>query len=168
MAFMANQNQQISLDDSTFCMSDRACIFVHKSWAEAFSKHIISKINEEPFTVLYSDNPASRSYTHVSIIIGMFILKHLFDHTDDDIFESMLFDVRYQYNLHTPRFTEQPISDRMLSLFRERLYDYEQKTGIDLLKDETESLADAFVSMLVSAARQNGWTTLWWRPAAKR
>ena len=148
MAFVANRNQQISFDDSTFGMSDRERRFLQKSWSEAFSKHIFPKINEDRFAVLYSDNPASRSNTPVNIIIGMFILKELFSHTDDDLLETMLFDVRYQYALHTTSFAEQPVSDRTLSRFRERLYAYEQETGIDLMKDEMESLADAFVTML--------------------
>ena len=75
MAFVANRNQQISFDDSTFGMSDRERRFLQKSWSEAFSKHIFPKINEDRFAVLYSDNPASRSNTPVNIIIGMFILK---------------------------------------------------------------------------------------------
>ena len=60
----------------------------------------------------------------------------------------MLFGARYQYALHTTSFAEQPVSDRTLSRFRERLHTYEQETGIDLMKDEMESLADAFVPML--------------------
>jgi hypothetical protein len=148
MAFVANRNQQISFDDSTFGMSDRERRFLQKSWSEAFSKHIFPKINEDRFAVLYSDNPASRSNTPVNIIIGMFILKELFSHTDDDLLEEVLFDVRYQYALHTTSFAEQPVSDRTLSRFRERLYAYEQETGIDLMKDEMEALADAFVTML--------------------
>ncbi|HAL74056.1 MAG TPA: DDE transposase [Clostridiales bacterium] len=35
-----------------------------------------------------------------------------------------------------------------MSRFRARLYEYEQQTGIDLMKEEMESLADAFVQMM--------------------
>ena len=148
MAFVANRNQQISLDDSTLGMSARERRFLKKGWSEAFSKHIFPKINEDRFAVLYSDNPASRPNTPVNVIVGMLIIKELFSHTDDDLLEEVLFDVRYQYALHTTSFAEQPVSDRTLSRFRERLYAYEQETGIDLMKDEMESLADAFVTML--------------------
>ena len=119
-----------------------------KSWAEHFSQCIFPLINEERFAVIYSDNPASRPNTPVNVIIGMLILKEIYNHTDDDLVETILFDVRYQYALHTTSFKEQPVSDRTLSRFRERLYAYEQATGIDLMKEEMESLAEAFVSMM--------------------
>ena len=78
MAFVANRNQQISLDDSTLGMSDRERRFLKKGWSEAFSKHIFPKINEDRFAVLYSDNPASRPNTPVNVIVGMLIIKELF------------------------------------------------------------------------------------------
>lgn len=148
MAFFANKTQQISLDDSTFGITNRERRILKKGWSEAFSKHIFPMINEDRFAVLFSDNPATRPNTPVNVIIGMFILKEIYNHTDDDLLEEVLFDIRYQYALHTTSFTEQPVSDRTLSRFRERLYTYEQETGIDLMKEEMESLADAFVQMM--------------------
>lgn len=44
-----------------------------------------------------------------------------------------MFDIRYQYALHTTSFTEQPLSDRTLSRFRARCLAYETETGIDLI-----------------------------------
>jgi len=148
MAFITNNNQQFSLNDSTLGMTERERRFLKKSWSEAFSKYIFSKINEERFAVLYSDNAATRPNTPVNVIVGMLILKEINNHTDDDLLETMLFDIRYQYALHTTSFAEQPVSDRTLSRFRERLYAYEQETGVDLMKEEMGSLADAFVEML--------------------
>jgi hypothetical protein len=148
MAFVANKKQQISLDDSTFGMTKREQRILKKGWSEAFSKHIFPMINEDRFAVLFSDNPATRPNTPVNVIIGMFILKEIYNHTDDDLLEEVLFDIRYQNALHTTSFAEQPVSDRTLSRFRERLYTYEQETGIDLMKEEMESLAEAFVQMM--------------------
>ena len=148
MAFVANKNQQLSLDDGTLGMTKREQRILKKGWSEAFSKHIFPMINEERFAVLFSNNQASRPNTPVNVIIGMFILKEIYNHTDDDLLEEVLFDIRYQNALHTTSFAEQPVSDRTLSRFRERLYIYEQETGIDLMKQEMESLADAFVQMM--------------------
>ena len=132
MAFVANKNQQISLDDNTSYLSERGLRFLKKSWAEGFSKFIFPNFNEDRFAVLYSDNPATRPNTPVNVIVSMLILKELFSHTDDDLLETIIFDIRYQYALHTTSFAEQPVSDRTLSRFRERWYTYEQESGIDL------------------------------------
>lgn len=148
MAFVKNSSQQLSFEDSTLNLTERSRKYLKNSWAEAFSQLIFPRINEERFAVLYSDNPASRPNTPVNVIVGMLILKEFNNHTDDDLLETMLFDIRYQYALHTSSFADQPISDRTLSRFRARLYDYEQQTGIDLMKEEMESLADAFVQMM--------------------
>jgi len=130
MAFVANETQQISLDDSTFGITSRERRILKNGWAEAFSKHIFPRIAEDRFAVLFSDNPATRPNTPVNVIIGMFILKEIYDHTDDDLLEEVLFDIRYQYALHTTSFTEQPVSDRTLSRFRERLYAYEREQAL--------------------------------------
>jgi hypothetical protein len=148
MAFAPNERQQIRLEDSTFNLTKRGQRYLKKSWAEYFGQHIFPLINEGRFSVLYSSNPASRPNTPVNVIIGLLMLKELFNHTDDNLLETLIFDVRFQYALHTTSFQEQPISDRTLSRFRERLALYEQETGIDLLKEEMESLAAAFIGLL--------------------
>src|SRR5665647_2302216 len=148
MAFVANQRQQIRLDDTTFGLTQRGQRFLKKSWAEYFSQQIFPLINEERFAVLYSSNPASRPNTPVNVIIGLLMLKEIFNLTDDNLQETLIFDIRFQHALHTTSCQEQPISDRTLSRFRERLYGYEQETDIDLMKEEMESLAAAFVGLL--------------------
>ena len=75
MSFVANKNQQISLNDSTFGMTKREQGILRKGWSEAFSEHIFPRINEGRFAVLFSDNPATRPNAPVNVIIGMFILK---------------------------------------------------------------------------------------------
>ena len=46
-----------------------------------------------------------------------------------------MLDTRYQYALHTTSYEEQPLSDKTLSRFRERCYNYEATYGVDLLHD---------------------------------
>jgi hypothetical protein len=148
MAFSKNEFQQMNLNDNFLQLSNRSKTFLEKSWAHDFSEYVFPSINEERFSVLFSPNPASRPNTPVNVIIGAFMLKELFGTTDEETLESILFDIRYQYALHTTSFTEQPISDRTFSRFRERLYRYEIETGIDLLKDEMLSLADVYTKFL--------------------
>lgn len=98
-----------------------------------FAEEVFPKIDEKPFAVLYSTK-ASRPNTPVNVIIGACIIKELFDYSDDEMVEGLMLDLRLQYALHTTSFTEQPLSDKTLSRFRRRCYDYEQTHGVDLYK----------------------------------
>lgn len=118
------------------------------SWATAFSEHVFPKIKEDRFAVLYSKDAASRPNTPVNIIIGAMLLKQAYGLTDEEVVEEIAFDLRWQEALHTTSFEEQPFSDRTLSRFRERLLSYEAKTGIDLFKEEMESLAGIYAKSM--------------------
>jgi hypothetical protein len=148
MSFKRNENQQLSFSDRYMSQSDRTKRYLEKSWALRFAEEIFPRINEERFRVLYSEHQFSRPNTPINVIISALILKEMNQLTDDELLESILFDVRYQYALHTTSFEEQPFSDRTVSRFRARLLKYEQETGIDLLKEEMLALADAFVEHL--------------------
>jgi len=148
MAFTLNESQQLTLEDSFLNLDERTKRFVIKSWAKDFSEIIFPAINEKRFSVLYSSNAASRPNNPVNAVIGSLILKELFNLTDDELLASILCDVRFQYALNTTSFKDQPFSDRTFSRFRERLYLYNLETGIDLLHEEMEAMADAFVKYL--------------------
>ena len=90
-----------------------------------FSDEIFPAIDEERFRVLYSQN-ASRPNTPVNIIVGALIIKELFALSDDEIVENLMLDIHYQYALHTTSYEEQPLSDKSLSRFRKRCYEYEK------------------------------------------
>ncbi len=148
MAFTLNESQQLTLEDSFLNLDERTKKFVIKSWAKDFSEIIFPAINEKRFSVLYSNNAASRPNNPVNAVIGSLILKELFNLTDDELLASILCDVRFQYALNTTSFKDQPFSDRTFSRFRERLYLYNLETGRDLLHEEMEAMADAFVKYL--------------------
>jgi len=148
MAFATNRNQQITINDRYNNMTDREKKMLENSWAKAFAENIFPAINEERFSVLYSDNAATRPNTPVNIIIGSSIIKEIQDLTDDEVMASLMFDVRMQYALHTTSYAEQPLSDRTLSRFRERLYEYEIETGKDLMKEEILSLSGEIAKLM--------------------
>lgn len=140
MAFVKNESQQIRLTDSTFNLTDRERKFLEKSWAKDFAEKIFPNIHEEDFAPLYSSN-FSRPNTPVNVIVGALILKETLGDTDDELVQALMFDIRYQYALHTTSFEEQPLSDRTLSRFRARCLAYETETGIDLIHQCVVSLA---------------------------
>lgn len=140
MAFVSNSSQQMSLTDSTHNLTDREKKFLEKSWAKTFADKIFPAIDENLFSVLYS-NKASRPNTPVNVIVGALILKEALGNSDDELVQALMFDIRYQYALHTTSFEEQPLSDRTLSRFRARCLAYETETGIDLIHTCVTSLA---------------------------
>lgn len=149
MSFSFNplNNQQLSLWDSYELLTEREKKFLEKSWAKVFSEKIFPKIDEAPYAVLYSD-VASRPNTPVNVIIGCLLLKEYHGISDDEILNALMFDIRYQYALHTTSFTEQPLSDRTLGRFRERCITYEAQTGIDLLHDTITGLAEEMAVLM--------------------
>ena len=146
-AFNSATEQQLSLWDSYESLTPREKRALEKSWAKVFAEKIFPKIDETPYAVLYSD-VASRPNTPVNVIIGALILKEFTGQSDDDINTSLMFDIRYQYALHTTSFIEQPLSDRTLGRFRERCITYEKLTGIDLLHDTITSLSKEMAAMV--------------------
>ena len=135
MAFKTNDSQQYSLTDSTNNLTSRELKALEKSWAKVFAEDIFPAIDEEPFRVLYSSRTQCRANTPVNICVGALIIKEMFQNSDDDIVESLMLDTRYQYALHTTGYEEQPLSDKTLSRFRGRCYNYEATYGVDLLHD---------------------------------
>lgn len=131
--------EQISMFNSTYGLTEREKKFLEKSWAKPFAEYIFPAIDEKPFSVLYSSEP-SRGNTPVNVLVGACILQQLTDLSDDEILNSLLFDIRFQYALHTVNMEEQPLSDRSLGRFRARCIAYEAETGTDLLKNAVDSL----------------------------
>lgn len=95
MSFVKNDNQQLNLLDSTFNLTEREKRMLEKSWAKTFADKVFPAIDENIFSVLYSEK-ASRPNTPVNVIVGALILKEALNVTDDEIVEAMAFDIRYQ------------------------------------------------------------------------
>ena len=79
MSFAKNEYQQLTLNDNTFSLTARELRMLERSLAKQFAEKIFPLINEEKFSVLYSDK-ASRPNTPVNIIIGG--MEHYYDPGD--------------------------------------------------------------------------------------
>ena len=167
MAFATNKNQQLALTDRYNNLTVREKKILESSWAKPFAEHIFPAINEERFRVLYSENKATRPNTPVNVIVGSCIIKEIQDLTDDEVMESMMFDIRMQYALHTTSYDEQPISDRTLSRFRLRLYEHEQRTGEDIMKEEILSLSNVIAKVMNLSPRMKRMDSLMIASACK-
>ena len=149
MAFKTNDYQQITLTDSYINLSPRTRKIVEKSWAKDFADIVFPAINEERFSVLYSNQKFSRPNTPVNIIVGGLILKDSMNLTDDELLESICCDVRFQYALHTTHLDDQPVSDRTFSRFREKIYNYSlEHDGQNLFEEEMKHLTDVYAKYM--------------------
>lgn len=147
MSFRENSTQQVSLFDSTANLTEREKKMLDRSWAKYFAECIFPEIDEKPFRVLFSDRP-SRANTPINVIIGALIIKEMFGLTDEEMVETLPFDIRFQYALHTSSFDEQPLNDRTLGRFRARCNAYEEQTGIDLIHDCIIRLSGKMAKMM--------------------
>ena len=97
MSFKTNDCHQLSLDDSFITLTERERKALEKSWAKIFADEIFPAIDEERFSVLYSDK-VSRPNAPVNVIIGALIIKELFDYSDDEIVENLMLDLHLHHD----------------------------------------------------------------------
>lgn len=151
MSFRLNRpyaDNQLTLTGGLTDLNERERKLLKKSWAQDFRDFIFPAINEERFAPLYSDNEASCPNTPVNFVVGALILKEYLGQRENEMMYSIIFDIRFQYALHTTHLENQPINENTFRRFRKRLYDYEMQTGHDLLKEEMISLAEKMGSFM--------------------
>lgn len=146
MSFKENSSRQMTLADSFLNLTAREKKALENSWAQIFADDIFPNIDEKRFSVLYSDNGSPN--TPVNVIVGALIIKEIFDYSDDEMVENLMLDLHMQYALHTTSFPEQPLSDKTLSRFRRRCYDYESLHGKDLYRDCVKGLSSSIQKIM--------------------
>lgn len=147
MSFVKNDVEQMSFNNQLFGLTDREKRLLDRSWATLFADRIFPLIDEEKFSVLYSDK-ASRPNNPVNVIVGALVLKELRQQTDEELLDSILFDARYKRALHTENFKEQPVSDATFKRFRKRCLTYEMTHGVDLIHDCIKELSGEMAKLM--------------------
>ena len=145
--FLNNNFQRISIFDRFNNLPQYQKDMLLNSWAHTFQEIIFPAINEDRFSVLYSDKP-SRPNSPVNVIIGALILKEIYQLSDVQLLGSIFFDERFQYALRLTSEDRPPESYNTFTNFRNRVYAYERFTDIDLIKQEVESLAQLIAEHL--------------------
>src|SRR5690625_2571621 len=152
------RNVQKTLFDQDQSFPDYIVKLLKNSWANDFYRLVLTQINEERFSVLYSDK-ASRPNKPVNVLVSLLILKQQNMLSDEVLIGSLFFDYRFQYALGLEADSD---SDRLcvntLSNFRCRLVEHELQTGENLLQEKMESLAEKmaeFISLNKSMARMD-------------
>jgi hypothetical protein len=117
------------------------------SWAHTFYHEFFTLINEEAFSVLYSD-VASRPNIPVNVLLGLEVLKAAKGYSDNELYEDFCFDVEVRYALGYDRLGDGDFELRTLYNFRERLSCYCIQHGINLLEKAYEQITDQQLSKL--------------------
>ena len=109
-----------------------------------FYEEVFCQLNEDRFAVLYSDKP-SRPNIPINILVGLEILKYLYNLSDEQLFENYYLDIRYKIALGIQQMDEHFYTLRSLYNFRRRVVQYEQETGINLVEEVFNELAIGFI-----------------------
>ena len=156
--FKPNPNiGQINIEDPYLLYPKYIQKTLKKTWAHFFYQHIFKNINEERFSVLFSEN-YSRPNAPVNILIGLLFLKEINGWIDEDMIGALYYDYRVQYALGITDFEKERVCINTIGNFRARLYEYSAKHGIDLLEEEVNTLTGTlieFINMNTSKARQD-------------
>jgi hypothetical protein len=114
---------------------------LEESWAQAFYDEYFCKLDEEVFSVLYS-NKKSRPNTPVNILLGFETLKSGFGWSDEELYNHFLFDLQVRYALGLQDFDEGYFDLRTIYYFRGALCEYERNNNVNLIKKATEKVTD--------------------------
>ena len=112
---------------SMFCtidsMDPRYANEIEEGWAGLFYKHVFCSIDEKLFEPLYSKD-MGRPNTPVNILVGLEIIKHTWNYTDEQLFRAMRSDYEVNYALGIRELGSFYVGDRTVYDFRERLLGY--------------------------------------------
>ena len=111
------------------------------SWAGTFYREFFCRIDEDKFSVLYSDQP-SRPNIPVNVLVGLEAIKAGFGWSDEELYEAFLYNLQVRYALGYDRLGDGEFEIRSLYYFRQRLSEYNLKQGINLLEKAFERITD--------------------------
>jgi hypothetical protein len=144
---MFKSNSQPELFSFALDLSKRQRDLLDKSKEKWFYNLIFSSIDEGSFKPLYSEK-ASRPNVAVNILVSALILKELKGISYDELMESMMFDMRFKTALGLVSIEEEPFSRATLFNFQNRILDYEQQTGINLIEQVFDNLSSQQIKQL--------------------
>jgi len=82
------KDTQTTIFQTHLYLPDKLRNRLKESWAEVFRKDIMPIIPEEEFSELYSEN-MGRPCVAVALLIGLSILKEMFDCSDEKLIEGL-------------------------------------------------------------------------------
>lgn len=119
------------------------------AWHNQFYSLVTTKINEEIFKPLFPEGKkCGRPNASIRILVAMSALKEGFGCSDEDLFEKCEFELLTRKALGMELLTDVTPSIDTYYLFRRRICEYQERTGIDLMQLCFEQLAGNQVRLL--------------------
>jgi len=144
---MFKSNSQPELFSFVAELSKKQRDLLEKSKEKWFYNLIFSNIDESKFKSLYSEK-ASRPNVAVNILVSAMILKEFKGISYDELMESLMFDMRFKTALGLVSLDEEPFSRATLFNFQNRILDFEQQTGINLIEQVFDNLSAQQIKQL--------------------
>jgi hypothetical protein len=114
---------------------------LEQTWAGVFYREVFSRLDESALSCLYSDLP-SRPNIPVNVLVGLEFMKAGFGWSDEELYDEFLYNVQVRYALGYHELGEGEFDLRTLYYFRQRLSQYMQKEGVNLLERAFEQITD--------------------------
>jgi hypothetical protein len=119
------KDPQESLWQSEFLVTPKKAKLMQRSWAEVFRNEALPLIDEERFAPMYHpDN--GRPNRAVQTVLGILILKEMFNLTDVEALESLEFNLLWHHALRLDM-EETHLPQKTLHNFRVRLMQHDQQ-----------------------------------------
>jgi hypothetical protein len=112
------RDPQISMLESSYFLPPVKAARLQGTWAEQFRQRALPMIREEDFAFMYAEG--GRPNTPVQTLIGMLLLKEMFDLTDGDALEQLEFNLQWHHALRLEP-EEAHCCEKTLYNFRRRL-----------------------------------------------
>lgn len=146
--FKPNKNHlQTEMFSTVAELPEKHRVVLESSWAGTFYREVFCRIDEDAFSVLYSEI-GSRPNVPINLLVGLEILKAGKGWSDEELYEHFLFDVQVRYALGYRNLGDGVFAIRTLYYFRDRLSSYYLKTGENLLASAFKEITDAQITAL--------------------
>lgn len=136
-----NHHIQPPLISAVSHLPERQFHRLEQSWAGVFYREVFSRLDESVFSCLYSDLP-SRPNIPVNVLVGLEFMKSGFGWSDEQLYDEFLYNVQVRYALGYHELGVGEFDLRTLYNFRQRLSQYMQQEGINLLEQAFEHITD--------------------------
>lgn len=136
-----NQHQQMHLLSTLDELPPKVREMLEQSWAGTFRREVFARVDEKAFGVLYSDEN-SRPNVPVNVLLCLEVLKSGFGWSDEQMYQSFMFDLQVRYALGYENLGDGYFAIRTVYHFRERLSQHMAMTGENLMEQAFTQITD--------------------------
>jgi len=136
-----DQHLQMPMFSSIDSLPDKRRKRLDDSWSGTYYHQVFVRIDEEPFAVLYADDP-SRPNIPINVLVSLDALKSGHGWSDEEMHDHFSFDVQVRYALGYRDLSAGHFALRTIYNFRERVTRHMAETGENLYERAFEQVTD--------------------------